>query len=111
MARRPYYEIDKAAYLFGYGLPTDANGDKPEETVRQWCAHELLRAYGISVCNIEFERAVRVGSKRYGIDILVSSRGAPSVVVECKPRDHTKHADGMAQAISYADSQTIRAEF
>jgi hypothetical protein len=111
MARESFYEISKKAYLFGKGLPTAENRDQPEEEVRQWCAYELLRAYGVNIAEIEFEHPVRVGSKNYRIDILISRRGAPAAVVECKPRDFTKHSQAMAQAISYADAQSIRAEF
>jgi hypothetical protein len=111
MAREKFYEIDKSAYLFGYGLPTANNRKQPEEAVRQWCAFELIRTYGIKVSEIEFEHPVKVGSKNYWIDILVSRKGAPAVVVECKTRDYSRHAKGMAQAISYAGAQTIQAEF
>src|SRR5437867_2251050 len=72
MAREPFYEIPKAAYLFGGGLSASENRDPHEESVRQWCAYELLRAYGIKITEMEFERPVKVGSKRYRIDIVVS---------------------------------------
>jgi hypothetical protein len=111
MARESFYEIDMPAYLFGNGLPTNEHRNQPEEMVRQWCAYELLRAYGVKISEIVFEHPVKVGSKNYRIDILVSRRSAPALVVECKPRDFTKHAEAMAQAISYADAQNIRAEF
>jgi len=111
MAREPFYEINRTAYLFGKGSPTNPDRDQPEESVRQWCAYELLRAYGIKIAEIEFEHPVKVGSKNYRIDILVSRNGVPAVVVECKPRDHKKHAEGVEQAISYADAQNIQAEF
>jgi hypothetical protein len=111
MAREAFYEVDKSAYLLGYGLPGAEKRDQPEEVVRQWCAFELIRAYGIKITEIEFEHPVKVGSKNYRIDILVTRGGTPAVVVECKPRDYTNHAKAMEQAISYADAQSIRAEF
>lgn len=85
--------------------------ERPEEAVRQWCAYELMRAYGISISELEFERQAKVGSKAYRIDIVVSRRGIPWVVVECKEPDHKKSSEGMAQAISYADAQEIQATF
>jgi len=111
MTRKAFYEIEKAAYLFGKGGTTNPDRNKPEEAVRQWAAYELLRAYGIAISEIAFERPVRVGSKKYSIDILVSHQGVPFIVVECKLRTDAKAADGMAQAISYADAQNIQAEF
>ncbi len=111
MTREAFYGIDKVAYLFGCGLPGAEKREQPEEAVRQWCAYELLRAYGIKVTDIEFEHPVKVGSKNYRIDILVSRHGVPVLVVECKPRDFTKHPKAMDQAISYADARNIRAEF
>jgi len=111
MQRNEFYEVSPSTYLFPpNSMPTD-HRDRPEELVRQWCAYELIRAYRISINDIDFEREVRVGSKSYRIDILVSRRGQPTIVVECKPRGHKKHDEAMAQAISYADAQGIRAEF
>jgi hypothetical protein len=111
MPREPLYKIDKSAYLFGKGLPAAETRDQPEEAVRQWCAYELMRAYGMRITEIACEHPVKVGSKSYRIDILVSRHDSPAVVVECKPRSYLKHADAMAQAISYADAQDIKAEF
>lgn len=111
MTRERFYEIDTTAYLFGHGTRSAENRDQPEEAVRQWCAYELIRAYGIKVSALGFERSVKVGSKTYRIDILVCRDGVPAVVVECKPRSFTKHEEAMAQAVSYADAQIIQAEF
>jgi hypothetical protein len=83
----------------------------PEEPVRQWCAFELIRAYGIPVMALEFEHPVKVGSKNYRIDIVVKREGRPWVVIECKEPSFKKSADAINQAISYADAQTIKAEF
>ena len=82
-----------------------------EEPVRQWCAFELIRAYGLTVTELTFEKKVRVGSKIYRIGILVQRNGLPWIVVECKEPGCTKHDDGLAQAISYAGAATISAEY
>ena len=111
MRREPFYDIDRNAYLFPNQLPQSEGRNYPEEEVRQWCAHELLRAYGIKITDIQFEYPVKVGSKKYSIDILVLHGKKPTAVVECKLRGHTKHAEAMAQTVSYADAQSIRAEF
>lgn len=111
MIRRPFYEIDKSTYLFPSCSAQSGERGNPEEPVRQWCAFELLRAYGIPIGNIEFERKVRIGSKTYEIDILVCRDGKPWIVVECKEPAHTKHVAAMEQAVSYASGQEIRAEF
>ncbi len=111
MPRERFYEVNKAAYLFPAHSQPASDRDNPEEPVRQWCAYELIRAYGIPVSDIEFERPVRVGSKTYRIDILVSPGRVPRLVVECKEPNHAKAPEGMGQAISYADAQEIQAEF
>ncbi len=109
-SRAPYYPIAKGAYLF---TSTNECGElrQPEEEVRQWCAFELIRAYGYSVADLTFEHEVKVGSKSYRIDILVKRNGAPWIVVECKEPKHKKPTAGLEQAVSYAGSQSIRAEF
>lgn len=111
MHRSGFYKVGSTAFLFPAQSHPESERDNPEEPVRQWCAYELIRAYGISIGDIEFERQVRVGSKIYRIDILVSQNGRPWAVVECKEPSYTKHEDAMAQAISYADGQEIQAEF
>lgn len=111
MPRKAFYEVPQSGYLFpALYQPTD-NRTQPEEPVRQWCAHELMRAYGVTITELEFERQVRVGSKTYRIDILVVRNGSPWVVVECKEPGNTNHTAGMEQAISYADAQGIHAQF
>jgi hypothetical protein len=109
--REHFYEVNKDAYLFPSQLREGTNRDQREEPVRQWCAYELIRAYGISILDMTFERQVKVGSKKYYIDILVSRRGVPWLVVECKEPGHKKHSEGMEQAVSYASAQEIQAEF
>lgn len=111
MPRAEYYEVGEDAYLYPAIAKNSGSREQPEELVRQWCAFELIRTYGVSINDIEFEREVKVGSKTYRVDIIVSRRGQLSVVVECKPRGHKKHGEAMSQAISYADAQTIRADF
>jgi hypothetical protein len=111
MSRKPFYEVNNSAFLFPGKLAKPGDREGPEEPVRQWCAFELIRGYGISVSDLEFERPARVGSKTYRIDILVSRGGVPWVVVECKKPRHKNPKDGMAQAISYADSQEIQAKY
>ena len=109
-SRAPFYQIDREAYLFASQL-IGGDNKQPEEEVRQWCAFELIRAYGYSVTDLTFEHEVKVGSKSYRIDILVKRNGAPWIVVECKEQKHRKPAIGLEQAVSYADAQSVRAEF
>lgn len=63
------------------------------------------------ITDLQFEHPVRVGSKSYRIDVLVWRDGAPWAVVECKRPNHTKHSDGIEQALSYAGAENIRAEY
>lgn len=109
-SREPFYKVGQSAYLFA---PLDAVREKDgsEEAVRQWCAFELIRAYGYRISDLTFEQNVKVGSVFYRIDILVKRNGVPWIIVECKKPEFKKHADGLAQAVSYADAATIRAEF
>jgi hypothetical protein len=106
-----FYQVPRAAYLFPRTAKTgDAEG--PEEAVRQWCAFELMRVYGFKITDLSFECPVKVGSRNdLRIDIVVCREGHPWIVVECKKTEHKDHGKAMAQAISYADAQTIRAEF
>ncbi len=109
--RIPLYPIASDAYLFQSTVEENGGLNAKEEPVRQWCAFELIRAYGLTVTELTFEENVRVGSKTYRIDILVRRSGLPWIVVECKEPGFTKHEDGMAQAISYAGAVTISAEY
>ena len=108
--RRPFYEIARSAYLHVGSPDSEAKNGEPEEAVRQWCAFELMRGYGFSVNDLSFESQVRVGSKSYWIDILVLRNGTPWIVVECKAPD-AKNDKAIEQAISYADSPRIQAEY
>ena len=111
MPREPFYPIKKDAYLFPTQALRAGDQQQPEEAVRQWCAYELIRAHGVRIDELEFERSVRIGSKTYRIDLLVVRRDQPWIVVECKEPNHAKPAEGMAQAISYADAQGVQAPF
>ena len=112
MMLRRRYTVPEDAYLFpGKVRPATEKMRNLEEPVRQWCAHELLRTYGIPVANLEFERSVSVGSKRYKIDILVKREGEPWIVAECKQPGDAKPADSLAQAKSYAGAADVQAEW
>ncbi len=110
--RSAFYKVDRGAWLL---LPESRRLSKerasPEEAVRQWCLHELLRAYGVCVTNLEIERPVRVGTRRHRADIVVLRDGQPFIVIECKSRRTRKHDDAMLQAISYATAADMNAEF
>ena len=108
---KPFYEVSPDAYLYPEKVKEAGSRKQLEEPVRQWCAYELIRAYGIAVTNIEFERPVRMGSRPHWIDILVSREGKPSVVVECKKASDRNAAKAMEQSVSYADAPGIQAEF
>lgn len=109
--RERFYEVPSSAHLFRPHLEDPGAKNQPEEKVRQWCAFELIRAYGIPVGHLEFEHPVKVGSRSYRIDILVRRKGNPWLVVECKALGETKHTEAMQQAVSYASAQKIQAEF
>src|SRR5437667_457000 len=111
MSRLAFFKVKPDAYLYPDQVQVAGTRKQLEEPVRQWCAHELIRSYGISVANIEFERPVRMGSRNHWIDILVSREGKPSMVVECKKQSDQRADKGMDQALSYADAPEIRAEF
>ena len=108
MPRRLYYSVPPSAWL--HTRQRD-QGFNTEESVRQWCAQELIRGYGICVTDLDFEAKSQVGSKTYRIDILVRREGKPWIVVECKQLAHRAHQNAMEQAVSYADSPRIQAEF
>lgn len=108
--RRPFYPVPRTAYIHVGPLGDDARNGEPEEAVRQWCAFELMRAYGFSVTDLSFEAQVQVGSKFYRIDILVLRNGLPWIVVECKAPEAVNDK-AIDQAISYADSPRVHAEY
>ncbi|MGN6555699.1 MAG: type I restriction enzyme HsdR N-terminal domain-containing protein [Verrucomicrobiota bacterium] len=108
--RRPFYSVPRSAYIHVGPFEPDSKREESEEAVRQWCAFELMRAYGLSVWDLNFEAQVQVGSKFYRVDILVLRSGIPWIVVECKA-PHAKSDKAIEQAISYADSPRIQAEY
>lgn len=108
--RRPFYSVARSAYIYVGPPVSGAKNGEPEEAVRQWCVFELIRAYGYSVNDLFLESQVQVGSKTYRIDILVLRNGTPWIVVECKAPD-AKNDKAIEQAISYADSPRIQAEY
>lgn len=108
MQRQPFYQIPKTAWLH---VKAQETSTQPEEIVRQWCLHEMIRAYGVCITDLRSEASAKVGSRNYRIDILIQRDGKPWIVVECKRREHTDHQKAMEQAISYADAQRIQAEF
>jgi hypothetical protein len=105
MSPRRYYQVKPEAYLFG-----KAHG-VPEEEVRQWCLAELMSSYGAGINDLHTEWSVKVGSRRYRADVVVKRDSKPFVLVECKKRGHAAHDHGIAQAISYADSSGVKAEY
>lgn len=110
--RSDFYTVGQDAWLFtGAAIQPEGKRARPEEDVRQWCLHELLRAYGVCIVNIGIETPVRVGTRTHRADIVVLRDGHPYIVIECKPRRTRKHDDAMKQAISYATAADVNAEF
>lgn len=106
MTRLPFYKVDKVAWLF-----TPANPG-PEEEVRQWCLHELLRCYGVEIGNIVTEWPVKVGRSPHRADIVIfTAPDKPYCVIECKEPGHKKHEVAINQAISYARAGNGKAQF
>lgn len=105
MPPKPFYEINPQAYLFG------KNNETPEEKVRQWALFELLSTYGVSINNVEVERPVKVGTRNHRADIVILQDRTPYVVIECKKWGDKKKKQGMQQALSYADANTMKARF
>lgn len=108
MNRKPFYEVPRAAWLF---VQPGGKENEHEEPVRQWCIHELLRAYGVCITDLKTEAKAKVGSKEYRIDILIERAGEPWIVVECKRAEFRQHEKAVEQAISYAASLRINAEY
>lgn len=107
-----FYKVPcDARMLVGKSIAEGRTQDESEEDVRQWCIHELLRAYGVCITNIATERAVRVGTRTHRADIVVNRDGKPYIVIECKSRRSRKHDEAMQQAISYATAADVNAEF
>lgn len=81
----------------------------PEELVRQSVLGYLLDSKGWSASSIELERGIYFadGSRGRADILLLDSKGAPSVVIECKERTILLGEDVKRQAIRYA--QVLRA--
>ncbi len=105
-SKRCFYEISPSRYLFN-------RKETPEEKVRQWVLFELLTGYGVHVNNLEIEHPVKIGTRTHRIDVLIIKEHKPFIVIECKRKDSTisEMKNALNQAISYADSNTIKAEF
>ncbi len=117
MRSSAYYTIPESAWLFQSQISQRRTEDKkwsnPEESVRQWCVHELIRAYGVRVDCIEIERLVKMARERHPhrIDVVVLRDGRPYVVVECKSR-RIKFLDAaMKQAQNYGRMPDIAATY
>jgi hypothetical protein len=107
--RQPFYQVAPEHYLVP--IQPGSGTQSPEEEVRQWCAFELIREYGVTVNELVFEAQVQIGSRPKRIDILVRRHGKPWLVVECKAQGHKQEAKALVQAESYATSPSVRAEF
>lgn len=111
MPPKSYYEVDRRVNFFGL-ISAQATESGPEEKVRQWVISELLSTYGYSVSSLDVEAKVKIGSKApVRIDVLIRKEGRPYIVVECKRLEYSKHDAGLLQAISYANADSVQAEF
>jgi len=116
MARGAWYAVTEDAWLFRDVLRSSAEDESSkwtphEEAVRQWCLHELLRCYGVSVASISIEYPVKVGRGTHRADIVIRVESKPYIVVECKKRDWRKHDEAISQAISYASADGVNATY
>lgn len=73
---------------------------------------ELIRYYGYSIEQIKVEKSVQYGTRRGFIDIIVYLDDKPFIVIECKRKTGcNKNKDHMKQAISFANADSIQAEY
>ena len=79
-----YYDIPEPAWLFRDKIVARTTEDKKwtpnEESVRQWCLHELIRSCGVRVDCLEIERRVKVARERKpnpAIIVVSGSNPAP----------------------------------
>lgn len=100
---RKFYQVNPEAYLFG-------RSKSPEEQVRQWVMFELLSTYGVNINDISIEVPVKVGRRIHSADIVIHQSYIPSIVIECK-REGENPTKALDQAISYARSDNIKAEY
>ena len=85
MPPKPYYKIDAQNYLFSQSELSNVH----EEKVRQWLLYELMSTYGYSIQQMSTEEPIKIGSKTFRADIVLSSYGTKQVVIECKKQGHT----------------------
>jgi len=105
MKHNSFYAVPENCYLF-------ARKSGPEESVRQWVLFELIRYYGYSIEQIKVEKSVQYGTRRGFIDIIIYLNDKPFIIIECKRQTgYSKSKDHMKQAISYANADSIQAEF
>ena len=105
MLHNSFYNVSENCYLFD-------RKTGPEEQVRQWVLFELIRYYGYSIEQIKIEKSVQYGTRRGFIDIIIYLNDKPFIIIECKRQTgYSKSKDHMKQAISYANADSIQAEF
>lgn len=114
---KQFYNIPEKAWLFKEPASERSLSDKKwssaEESVRQWCLHELIRSYGVRVDCLEIERPVKVARERkpHRADIVVLRDGEPYVVVECKAQTIKNLDAAMQQAQNYAALLDMKATY
>lgn len=104
---RQYYEIPEEAYLFGKQLTERSK----EEKIRQWALFELLSFYQINIRDLKIEVPIKIGTRIHFADIVVYKEHVPFAVIECKHQEEDKEQQSIEQAISYANSNTLKAKF
>ena len=105
MPPKPIYEITLDNYLFSQNELVNVH----EEKVRQWLLFELMSSYGYSINQISAEETIKIGSKNYHADVVISSYDKKAIVIECKKLGDKKPEKGLEQAQSYAER--LKAEF
>jgi hypothetical protein len=71
MLRAPFFEISPEAYLYPDRLKAAGDRKQLEEPVRQWCAYELIRAYGVAIGRLLLEIHARLASLLHWVPIGV----------------------------------------
>lgn len=115
MPPKTFYRINPEAFIFRAKLKESENDKEwvalPEEKVRQWILYELIRTYGYLINDIKIEQPVTVGTRKHFADIVIFKDDTPFIVIECKRRKFNKIDQGVDQAISYAASKQMMAEY
>lgn len=115
MPPKPFYNINPKAFIFRAKLKESGNSKEwvaqPEEKVRQWVLYELIRTYGYLINDMKIEQPVTVGTRKHFADIVIFKDDQPFIVIECKRRNFNKIAQGVDQAISYAASKQMMAQY